>query len=424
MNGDTHHRPDRPVDPALEPAPYSGPDSGPDTEPDSGPDTGRRPRRRRRAARMTGLALGVLVLAGSGTAAGYWLNDRNATADTRDTPAGPADTAEVTRATLTATDSFGGTLGHGGAHTVAAQGPGTVTGLAQADTALERGEELYRVDERPVTAFFGEIPMFRDLRAGDVGTDVEQLEHNLAALGYGGEGFAADEEYTAETEEAVRAWQADLDVPETGVAARAALVFVPNGARVDGLHAEVGDVVAPGTPVLDVTGSEQVVSLDVGMEDRDLLPVDAEVTVELPDGRTVAGTVTATSVSSQGASGASGSSGAAGASGSSGAGGGEEAAGSDDAVAHVEVSLAEEVDASLLGSPVDVVATLEEREDVLVVPVSALLARPDGGYGLEVVAADGTTSVVPVEAGLFADGLVEIVGGSVEEGAVVGVAGR
>jgi peptidoglycan hydrolase-like protein with peptidoglycan-binding domain len=373
------------------------------------------PTRRRRGPRLAGLTLTVLVLAAAGTGTGYWLRGQwqDASAEQSDAPAGPAATAEVTRETISATESFGGTLGHGAAHTVAAQGQGTVTGLAAADAAIEPGAELYRLDETPVTALHGAIPMYRDLRAGATGVDVEQLERNLAELGYG-DSLTVDDEFTEATGDAVRAWQADLGVAETGVVARTAVVFVPRGARVDSLHADVGDPVTPGMPVLDFTGSAQVVSLDAEIDDRDLLPVDAEVTLELPDGRTVAGTVTAANVATAPESEAA-----------EGTGGEEEAAGSDDAVAEIEVTLAEEVDSSLLGSPVDVVAKVEERENVLVVPVSALLARSGGGYGLEVVAAGGTSAVVPVETGLFADGKVEIEGGEgIDVGTVVGVAGR
>jgi hypothetical protein len=51
------------------------------------------------------------------------------------------------------------------------------------------------------------------------------------------------------------------------------------------------------------------------------------------------------------------------------------------------------------------------------VPVKALLARDGGGFAVEVVQS-GERRVVPVEAGLSADGLVEIEG-DVREGDTV-----
>ena len=57
---------------------------------------------------------------------------------------------------------------------------------------------------------------------------------------------------------------------------------------------------------------------------------------------------------------------------------------------------------------------------MLPVPVAALLALAEGGYGVQVV--EGSTSrIVPVETGLFAGGRVEIAGDGVREGMTVGV---
>jgi hypothetical protein len=70
-------------------------------------------------------------------------------------------------------------------------------------------------------------------------------------------------------------------------------------------------------------------------------------------------------------------------------------------------------------APVDVRYVVREHRDVLTVPVSALLALAEGGYGLEVVEG-GTSRVVAVETGLFADGRVEVRGEGIVDGAKVG----
>jgi hypothetical protein len=62
----------------------------------------------------------------------------------------------------------------------------------------------------------------------------------------------------------------------------------------------------------------------------------------------------------------------------------------------------------LAGAPVEVVLAVDERTDVLLASVTALLALADGGYSLEVVADDGTTTIVRVETGLFAEDKVEV----------------
>jgi multidrug efflux pump subunit AcrA (membrane-fusion protein) len=71
---------------------------------------------------------------------------------------------------------------------------------------------------------------------------------------------------------------------------------------------------------------------------------------------------------------------------------------------------------------VDVELVSASRENVLSVPVAALLARPEGGFAVEIVSgADSTVS--PVKTGLFAAGRVEISGDGLIEGMRVGVPG-
>jgi len=70
--------------------------------------------------------------------------------------------------------------------------------------------------------------------------------------------------------------------------------------------------------------------------------------------------------------------------------------------------------------PVTVRYVASERKNVLTVPVAALLALAEGGYGVEIVA-DGGTRVVPVEVGLFTDARVEVRGNGLAAGMLVGV---
>ena len=67
---------------------------------------------------------------------------------------------------------------------------------------------------------------------------------------------------------------------------------------------------------------------------------------------------------------------------------------------------------------VDFVAS--QRKNVLTVPVAALLALAEGGYGLERVEAGGTR-IVAVRTGLFADGRVEVSGTGLAAGQKVGM---
>jgi peptidoglycan hydrolase-like protein with peptidoglycan-binding domain len=360
------------------------------------------PRRWRR--RLVWAALGAVLIA---VGAGAWLWAGDASTEAAPAPGGPVKTASVERGTISATESWKGTLEYGLPVTVKSSADGTITRLVDQGATVERGDELYRVNERPVTLLYGVVPMYRDLAPGDAGVDVKQLEKNLAKLGY--DGFTVDNAYTTSTAEAVRAWQADLGARRTGTVARDNVVFVPAGGRVDALRVSLGDVLRPGAPVLDITGTDQVASLEVDIDDRDRFDINTKVTVVLPGGDEVSGTVSTMAVVKV-------------ASGDSGAGLGGGTADSE-SIVRVESAL-DEAPEDLVGTPVEVIIAIDERADVLLVPVNALLALAEGGYGLEVVRDDSTTKIVRIDTGLFADGKVEVSGGGIAEGTVVGVAGR
>jgi peptidoglycan hydrolase-like protein with peptidoglycan-binding domain len=362
----------------------------------SAPATGPEPRadvsRRRR---LVWAALGAAAIA---VGAGAWLGARSATQDGPPAAAGPFATTTIERGRISATESWDGTLEYERPLTVKSGAAGTVTRLVDQGARVQRGDELYRVDERPAILLYGAVPMYRDLAPGASGLDVRQLEANLRKLGY--DGFTVDRAYTASTAAAVRAWQADAGLDRTGTVARRDVVFVPAGGRVDAVRIGVADVVRPGSPVLEITGTERVVSFEADLDDRDRFDIDAKVTVVLPGADEIAGRVSALSVLTV----ASGQT-------------------ESESLLQVEIALPRAPDA-LVGTPVEVIVAIDERTDVLLVPVSALLALAEGGYGLEVVREDGTTRVVPVDTGLFADGKVEVRGVGIAEGAVVGVAGR
>jgi peptidoglycan hydrolase-like protein with peptidoglycan-binding domain len=367
---------------------------------DAEPETDRPCPRRRR---LLWAALGAVLLA----VGGAWLWAGDGSTEAAPATATPVATAFVERGTISATEGWDGTLEYGAPYTVTSSAEGTITRLANQGETVKRGDELFRINEQPVTLLYGMVPMYRDLAPGDSGVDVKQLEKNLAALGY--DGFPVDEQYTSSTAEAVRVWQKDIAAAQTGTVARGNVVFVPDGRRVDALRVGVGDPAMPGAPVLDVTGTDQVVSLDVDIDDRDLFDFDSEVSVVLPDGDEVPGTVGTTAVVEV----------------SSEPGGGSEGgANESESIARVEITLDEQVSDELSGAPVDVVVAIAKRTDELLVPVNALLALGEGGYGLEVVSDDGSTSIIAVTTGLFGGGKVEVEGDGITDGTVVGVAGR
>jgi len=316
----------------------------------------------------------------------------------------PPATAPVTRTTLVETRSLPGTLGYGEPVPISAAGPGTLTWIAPAGSTVARGETLFRIDEQPVVALYGEIPMYRPLAEGAEGADVRQLQENLAGLGYA---VTVDGVYDADTATAVRDWQADLGLPETGTIEPGQALFLPGPVRIAGHATRVGEALRGG-PVLSYTGLDRFVTVQLRVADRDLAVEGQTVTVTVPGVGDMTGEIAtvATVVTTP-------------TSGSAGPGG----AGSSAAEVRLEATITiadQETLGSLDAAPVEVGFMSEARPDVLTAPVAALLALAEGGYGVEIVE-EGTTRIVAVRTGMFAAGRVEISGEGISEGVMVGV---
>ncbi|NUP15497.1 MAG: peptidoglycan-binding protein [Streptomyces sp.] len=410
----------------MEAGPTTAPDTGtrpgteldtavPETAPartdgeDPAPPTASRRRRPLRTAGLVVLAIAVVAAAGAASA-GVLGGDGSGTDVSA--PDAPPGTTEVKRTTLTRSETVDGTLGHGDVTAVQAPsgpqgGGGVVTWVPADGDVIKRGDAVYRVAEQEVPLLYGSIPLYRQMQDGTEGADVRMLEKNLAALGY--TGFTVDDEYTADTADAVREWQDDLGREETGTV-RPGDAVIADGAR------RVADVKAmPGAPlsgaVLTWTGTERVVSVDLEAQYEDLVHKGTKATVTLPDDSTVRAEVTEIGTPTTGQDDASG--------GGSGGGG---SGGSDKATLPVELKVADQKKlGSYQAAAVDVSLKAETRENVLVVPINALVARQGGGYAVDVVGPDGTPRRTPVEVGMFADSMVEITGKGIKDGTVVGV---
>ncbi|GAA4467998.1 peptidoglycan-binding protein [Phytohabitans houttuyneae] len=350
--------------------------------------------KRRRRGRVF-LAAGVAVAAAGGTAAAVTL-DRGASGTAGGSTLPPA-TAQVQRSTLVDAETVDGTLGYGTETAVTPRLRGTVTWLPAAGATVKRGGRLYGVDDTPVVLLRGTLPLYRPLTPGVEGADVKQFEQNLAALGY--DGFTVDEEYTDSTADAVREWQEDLGAPETGAVEVGRVAYAAGDVRIYEVRGQVGDP-AGGQAVLSYTGTTRVVTADLDVDQQRLAGKGAAVSVTLPDGRTVQGEVAAVETVIE-----------------LGDGQNQE----PETKLEVTVSVADQKGLGTLDrAAVDVSFTAEKREGVLSVPVAALLALAEGGYGVQVV--EGTaTRIVPVEIGMFSGGRVEVTG-ELSEGVTVGVA--
>ncbi len=144
---------------------------------------------------------------------------------------------------------------------------GVVTDVVAAGDTIAQGDVIYRVNGEPVVAMYGDVPAYRTLRDLDdnmTGTDVQQLEEALVALGYDPDSDAAvDEEFSAYTATMVERWQEELGVEETGVVGYGDVIFIPEAAEVLAVNVSVGDSVGVGQPVVTVSAGAPMVGDDV-----------------------------------------------------------------------------------------------------------------------------------------------------------------
>lgn len=338
------------------------------------------------------LTIGVGGAAAAGYDAGLWDSEPpdEAGSDL------PAATEEVTRQTLVDTQTESGELAYADSTTLSGRLGGTVTALAAVGSVVERGQEIYRVDDTPVVLLYGPLPAYRTLAVDTEGADVKQFEENLAALGYGG--FTVDEEYTSATAEAVVEWQEDLGLAETGTVEQGRVVYAAGALRVDTHDATVGD--AAGAALLTCTSTTRVITVGLDVTDQRLAVDGAPVSVTLPDGTKAPGKIAGTETVVE-----------------------EAADPQGEPTTTLEVTVTVDDPAVLDGldaASIRVDFTASQRENVLTVPVAALLALAEGGYGVEVVRGQ-TSSIVAVETGLFAAGRVEVSGEGLTEGMIVGM---
>ncbi len=295
----------------------------------------------------------------------------------------PRATERVAERTLRVVDEIDGTLGHGEERPLAAAAPGTVTRLPAAGDLIERGDVLWEVNGAPTLLLYGEMPVWRSLSEDVTGEDVEQLEANLVELGYGDD-LTVDETWDDATTAAVEAWQEATGQEVDGVVDTGDVVFEPDAVIIAGLEATRGANVGPGAPVVRVTDTERVVTASLSASQLQGVDAGDSVEVELSDGTVVTATVEhVDSVPTT----------------------------AQDGSQSYGVTLTLDEDLPDAGNaPVEILLVRQERDDVLAVPVGALLALLEGGYAVERVTESGSVDLVPVEVGMFADGWVEVQG--------------
>jgi hypothetical protein len=339
-----------------------------------------RPRRSGRRGLLAAVVVGTAIAVGAGIvvtdpfAAGTEGASSEATTST--------GLAQVTKGTLSARTLENGTLGYAGNYQVVGRAGGTVTQVPSVGQVIRQGAVLYRVDGKPVILLQGaSAPVYRDLYWGMEGADVRQLNAALVKLGYA----TADEldpksdYFGRQTYNALRELQDAVGQDDTGKLELGQAVFLPTEQlRITKVNAVTGASVAVGTTVLQASSTQRQVTVALNAGRQSEVAIGDKVTISLPNGKTTPGVVSEV---------------------------GKVATKADDKTTiDVLIKPSKPTETGQLDqAPVQVSIVTDTAQNVLSVPVNALLALAGGGYAVEVVGADGARSLVPVKPGLFDD---------------------
>lgn len=308
---------------------------------------------------------------------------------THATAAAPLATARVEQGPLSDQVSQFGTLTYrarpdGSAYVAINRAAGIYTKLPQEGARVACGDVLYRVSDKPVLLLCGATPAYRSLFEGNRGPDVAELNAGL--------GVPPTNRFTSRTAAALRALQLKLGEPPTGSLRLGQAVFLPESIRIAAVDAELGATARPGAPLVSATSEVLEVHVALDPSQQDEVEVGDAAQITLPGNRAAAGTVARLGrVAQVGAGGAT-----------------------IPAVITLDhPSRARDLDQA----PVRVSITTRGVENALSVPVTAIVGRSGGGYGVEVVRANGKRALVQVKPGLYdtAGGRVQIEG-AVREG--------
>jgi multidrug efflux pump subunit AcrA (membrane-fusion protein) len=299
--------------------------------------------------------------------------------------------------------------------------PGTTyTSLPKVGDIIRQDGPVYSVNGTPVPLLYGATAAYRAFFVGmSDGSDVGQLTHDLIGLGYGA-GLTESNHYSSATAAAVERWQTALGLPSTGTVLLGQVVFEPGPIRVTTVTPSVGQTVAPGA-IVDATSTTPLVTVALQVTQEYLLKPGDAVSVVLPDGSTTVGghvqTVGNVATCPGGSGSGTGNGGSADQSPCSSSGSG------NSSTPTVTITIALDrtpPGATLDQAPVNVNITTDRADDVLAVPVNALLALEGGGSAVEVVT--GTTHrLVGVTTGLYSNTMVQISGSGISAGTLVEV---
>jgi len=277
---------------------------------------------------------------------------------------------------------------------------GTYTKLPDLGSKVDCGNELYRVDDKPILLLCGTIPAYRDLHAGDVGDDVRQLNQNLHQLGddAGADIDPNDNGFTDNTASALKKLQQDKGLDVTGALGTDRTVFLPWTVRVAKVTGELGGIAQPGAPIVAATSDTLMVQVELDSSQREAVKPGDQAQITLPGNTSVAGKVDRLGRIAKVPTGPDAEVG--------------------DATIGAYITLDHPDQArSLDKDPVQVEIKTTGVDDALSVPVTAILGKSGGGFAVEVVRDAGRRELVAVQLGLFdtAGGRIQV-DGNLHEG--------
>jgi hypothetical protein len=313
-----------------------------------------------------------------------------------------------------------------------AQNPGTTyTALPSVGDVIKEDRSVYSVSDEAVPLLYGSVTVYRAFSVGmSDGADVGELTQDLVTLGYGA-GLTQSNHYSSATAAAVERWKNALGMPATGEILLGSVVFEPGPIRVTSVTPSIGSAVGGGGggasadggggTVLTATSTTPVVTVDLDVSQEYLVKPGDAVSIVLPSGTSTVGgriesvgdvaTCPSGSGTGSGTGAQSGSSSASTSTCSSGGGGT-----SSDPTVPVTITLDSSPPGSTLDeAPVNVDITTQTANNVLAVPVNALLALQGGGYGVDVVTGS-TSHLVGVTTGLYANNMVQVSGSRIGPG--------
>lgn len=213
--------------------------------------------------------IGALIILAAG-AAGYWAGSTVMTQTTLPTEPAQPLTVTAEHGKLGRTIMLEGEARREIEYEQFAEADGTVTSKVETELVSD-GDVILFVNLEPVAVAQGAIPGFRDLKSGDTGEDVAQLQEFLVREGH--TSLTPDGRFGASTTEAVREWQEAIGATPTGIVQSGAIHWLPTlPTRLDMSSLAVGDKVTRETVLYRVLSGTPIFWLPLGADQRNLLP--------------------------------------------------------------------------------------------------------------------------------------------------------